>query len=139
MLWGEGCPETMHPFWAVRRLTPQQLDKEVEACLKQNKTVVAGTEEKIPRFNCAFDEYNQSITTIAPLGDTVLNSTKLVRVPMLTNKDALAQGEELILPLAVAAKEKPPSKRTLREVSKGELRTPTKAKRKQESEKARGN
>ena len=118
----------MHPFWAVRRLTPQQLDKEIAACLTRNKTAVAGMEERIPRFNCALQDYNQSITTIATIGGTVLNSTKMVRVPLLTNKDALAEGEELILHLAVAAKQKEQSKRTWREVSKGEQRTPTKAK-----------
>ena len=127
-LWGQGRAETMHPFWAVRRLTTQQLDKEVETCLKRNKTAVADMQERIPRFNCALRDYNQSLTTIASLGDTVLNSTKLVRVPMLTNTDALDAGEELILHHVVKAKEKEPSKRTWREVNKGEPRTPVRAK-----------
>ena len=127
-LWGQGRAETMHPFWAVRRLTTQQLDKEVETCLKRNKTVVADRQERIPRFNCALQDYNQSLTTIASLGDTVLNSTKLVRVPMLTNTDALDAGEELIMHHVVKAKVKEPSKRTWREVNKGEPRTPVRAK-----------
>ena len=27
-IFDDGTPDTMHPFWAVRRLTPQQLEKE---------------------------------------------------------------------------------------------------------------
>ena len=131
-LWGQGRAETMHPYWAVRRLTPQQLDKEVEACLKRNKTAVAGKEENIPTFNCGFQEYNQSTTTIATFPETVLNETKLVKVPMLTNTKALAKGEELILRQTVQAKEKQAPKRTWREVSKGDLVRQTKTKQMQD-------
>ena len=57
-----------------------------------------------------------------------MNETKLVKVPMLTNTKALAEGEELILRLTVQAKEKQAPKRTWREVSKGDLVRQTKTK-----------
>ena len=120
-LWGQGRAETMHPYWAVRRLTPQQLENEVEACRKRNKTAVAGKKEIIPSFNCGYQEYNQSSTTIITVAEAVTTETKFVKVPLLTNTKALAEGEELILCPVVQAKTKQAPKRTWREVSKGDL------------------
>ena len=111
----------MHPYWAVRRLTPQQLENEIEACRKRNKTAVAGKKEIMPSFNCGYQEYNQSSTTIITVADAVTTETKFVKVPLLTNTQALAEGEELILRLVVPEKTKQEHKRTWREVSKGGL------------------
>ena len=111
----------MHPCWAVRRLTPQQLEKTVEARRKRNKTAVAGKKENIPTFNCGFQEYNQSSTIITTVAEAVTTETKFVKVPLLTNTKALAEGEELILRLVAPAKTKQAPKRTWREVSKGDL------------------
>ena len=120
--WGQrGKAETMHPYWAVRRLTPQQLENEIEACRKRNKTAVAGKKEIIPSFNCGYQEYNQSSTTIITVAEAVTTETKFVKVPLLTNTKALAEGEELILRQVVQAKTKQAPKRTWREVSKGDL------------------
>ena len=128
-VWGQGRAETMHPFWGVRRLTPQQLDKEIEACIRRNKTAVAGKEEIIPSFNCALEVCSHSAVTLATVGDAVVNCTKIVKAPVLINSKALAKGEELILPLAVEAKDKHQSKRTWRDVSKEEQQRAIKAKR----------
>ena len=123
----------MHPFWAVRRITPQQLDKEIDACVKRNKTAVAGKEEIVPSFNCQFQEYAQSSVTLSTVGTSVANCARIVKVPLLTNSKALAKGEELILPLVVETetKEKALSKRTRtwRDVEKEEMQRAAKAKR----------
>ena len=119
-LWGQGKPETMHPFWAVRRLTAEQLDTEQRACIKRNKTAVASKTEKVPNFNCEFQEQVQSAVSVCTVGGAVANCTRLVKVPVLTNSTALAPGDELILELTIEAKEKTPTKRTWRDVDKEE-------------------
>ena len=119
-LWGQGKAETMHPFWAVRRLTADQLDSEQKACIRRNKTAVAGKNEKVPSFNCEFQEHVQSAVCICTVGGTVANCTRLVKVPVITNATALATGDELILPMTIEAKEKTPSKRTWRDVDREE-------------------
>ena len=58
--------------------------------------------------------------------------TKFVKVPLLTNTKALAEGEELILRLVAPEKTKQAHKRTWREVSKGDLPRQAKAKRMQD-------
>ena len=127
-MWGQGHPETMHPFWAVRRITQQQLDKEIEACIRRNKTAVAGTEWPIPSFNCEFQRYSQSQVNIATVGNTSVTGSRLVHVPILTNCKALVKGEELLMQLTVVVKKKQQQKRTWREVRKEEQRA-TKASR----------
>ena len=120
-LWGQGKAETMHPFWAVRRLTADQLDSEQKACIKRNKTAVAGKNEKVPGFNCEFQEHVQSACMICGVGRAVANCTRLIKVPTITNSTALAPGDELILPLIIEAKETTtPKKRTWRDVDKEE-------------------
>ena len=127
-VWGEGRAETMHPFWAVRRLTPQQLDKEVEACIKRNKIAVAEVQAIMPSFNCELEDHTHSSVNIATVGLCVL-CTRTIKVPYLTNSKALAKGEELILPHVVEAKEKQQVKRTWRDVRKDEMERSAKAKR----------
>jgi len=128
-VWGQGRAETMHPFWAVRRLTPEQLDKDVEACIKRNKTAVAGKQEAIPSINCELEEQVHSFVHIATVGQCVVNCTRLIKVPFLTNIKALKKGEELLLSLVVQVKEKRAVKRTWRDVSKEEQQNETNAKR----------
>ena len=69
-VWGQGKTETMHPFWAVRRITQEQLDKEVQACNKRNKTAVAEDWKAPPNFNCELVEKCQSLS-IATVGASV--------------------------------------------------------------------
>jgi hypothetical protein len=54
--WGEGGAETMHPFWAVRRITATQLRKEQEA-----KKI--GQPQS--RFNCELIDFQMSLVSIA--------------------------------------------------------------------------
>ena len=117
-LWGHGKPESMHPFWAVRRLTAEQLDTERTACIKRNKTAAAGKNENVPSFNCELEEHILSAVCMCVVGDKTANCTKLVKVPVLTNATELATGDELILPITLSPKAKTPAKRTWRDVDK---------------------
>ena len=127
-VWGQGKPETLHPFWAVRRLTAQQLDGEITTVLKRNKTAVAAKEDPVPRFNCEFVEYTQTLVNVSAMGDVTQNCTRNIKIPMMTNSEALTPGDELILKNDVMAKQKQEQKRTWRDVARATQQT-SKAKR----------
>ena len=80
----------MHPFWAVRRMTAPQL-AQVKAALPTTGAQMA------PRFNCEINMVPISAVTIAATGGQLLNRTRLIDVPFLTNSAPLVKGEELIL------------------------------------------
>ena len=101
-LWGEGPPETMHPFWAVRKLTQQQLDQEIHE--KRAASAITGVPFKPPSFTCELETFEHSSVIIATVADVISNCTKLVGVPYLRNKDALVAGEELILQVVIQKK-----------------------------------
>ena len=83
--WGEGSEETMHPFWAVRRLTQKQLEQErVNQPLGQIKK----------RFNCKLQTLTLSAVNIATVKGKCLNLTRLLHVPFLANAFALQKDEE---------------------------------------------
>ena len=83
--WSEKDDETMHPFWAVRRITQKALAKENLELLTPK------------RFNCEIVPKVMSSLSVALIGQSVLNCSKAVEVPMLTNIVELAKGEELLL------------------------------------------
>ena len=117
-LWAEGNKqETMHPFWAVRRLTAEQLDKEIQE--KREASRITGVPFKPPRFNCELKNFEHSAVIIATVGAMVTNCTRIVSVPYLTNKEALVEKDELILQIkSPTMKEKATRKRTWRDVTK---------------------
>ena len=82
--WSPVGEETMHPFWAVRRMTAPQM---TQAKLQ------APSGHLVPRFNCKLKVVALSAVNIAAIGDKVLNRTRLHDVPFLTNNVALQQGE----------------------------------------------
>ena len=86
--WSAVGEETMHPFWAVRRMTASQL---TQAKLQ------TPSGQLVPRFNCELKVVPLSAVNIAAVGGKVLNRTRLHDVPFLTNNVSLARGEELIL------------------------------------------
>ena len=102
--WGEGSEETMHPFWAVRRMTQKQLNQErINQPLGQIKK----------RFNCKLQTLSLSTVNIATVKGKCFNRTRLLDVPFLTNELALQKDEELILEInEPVAKKKPEKKRT---------------------------
>ena len=73
--------EKVHPFWVIRRLSKDQLDAE-----NQKNTAPA-------RFNCEIKAKECHLVSI--VGGT--GCTKKVMVPMLTNHEAVRDGEELII------------------------------------------
>ena len=83
--WGQGLPETMHPCWAVRRLTQQQLDDEIDAASKTSKTAVAARQERNTGFNCALEEYARSLANVAAVGGVASNTARVTHVPYLTS------------------------------------------------------
>jgi len=125
-VWGNGNAETMHPFWAVRRLTTKQLQNEVED--KTNEQKQTGVRPMFPSFNCELTEIIHSVVNIATVGNGVVNCTRLVHVPYLTNSKPLAKGEELILQVVTQTKPRQPAKRTWRDVHQQEEKKAKKAK-----------
>ena len=81
---------TMHPFWAVRRLTEIQLDREI-ARAKTNEKLL------LPRFNCAIEYHVFSSVNVGVVNKDALNITRMCHVPFLTNQLEIEEGEELIL------------------------------------------
>ena len=98
--------ETMHPFWAVRRLSSQQLLKE--------------TTPKIPlSFNCELRASQFCVTTIGTLVDSPVAMSSMVQVPILTNTVRLSAGDELLLEVVLAKKSEKKREETWRyEVSR---------------------
>ena len=80
----------MHPYWAVRRLTQQQLCHE-----KDNWKPEAGRPR--PRFNCEMKLMSLSSVCIACISERALNRTRLLEVPFLLNNVPLQAKEELLL------------------------------------------
>ena len=68
----------MRPFWAVRRMTYQQLERERAKPLPASVKV-------LPRFNCILKNIACSSTNVAAIGEHAVNCTRMVDVPMMTN------------------------------------------------------
>lgn len=90
--WSEEGSTSMHPFWAVRRLTRKQLAIEVQ------KFSTTAPEKNPPRFNCCLERQTVSscVVGVASNGAGV-NTTRLWEIPFLTNSVQLDEGEELIM------------------------------------------
>ena len=81
--------QTMHPFWAVRRMTEQQLRKHNAKSL---------AEGRVPsRFNCKLVPQNMTMVTVGVAHGNALNCTRSFDVPFLCNNEELLDGEELLL------------------------------------------
>ena len=128
----EGCnwywtgEETMHPFWAVRRLTQQELKKEEAS---------RGPGQLPLRFNCELVEKEISNVTVLTMPE-VSNRTRVVSVQWLTNSVPLVENEELILEIGKPKANKPDNKRSWRDVHKEEVAAKAKAKAKTVAKKA---
>ena len=107
-IWGDNEAETMHPFWAVRRLTDKQL---------QVATIAKQPTDLAPRFNCELQTKSLSCVTIATLDGKCCNRTRILEVPFLTNSMDLEKGEELVMQLIEKAKKAAP-KRSWRDAEK---------------------
>ena len=100
----------MHPYWAVRRLTQQQMAHEQD---KWNPE--AGMPR--PRFNCELKLMTLSSVCIACINEKALNRTRLLDVPFLVNNVPLEAKEELLLEVGkIEKKEKMQRKRTWKDL-----------------------
>ena len=106
--WNWQGNETMNPFWAVRRLTQQQLAREAGVWTPE-------TGKPRPRFNCELETQSLSVVTLAAVRNKAVNRTKMLDVPFLTNSVTLVENEELILEVEPPKKEQKAKKRTWRE------------------------
>jgi len=110
---------TLHPFWAVRRLTEQQLAKH-----NANKG------QKKARFNCVLQTQALSDTIIAAVGRKALNRTRIMELPFITNSVDLVDGEELFLEVFEATKKGNNAKRTWRDAVKEKVKDDAKQQQK---------
>ena len=118
--WKESGEESTQPFWIVRRLTQKQLDaaskgQGVHGPVCRQPRMGPWT----PRFNCKLQELTLSNVTIANVGGRVMNKTRLVEVPFLTNSMPLEDGEELIFEIPEKP-QKEEKKRTWKDALKTE-------------------
>jgi hypothetical protein len=121
-VWGTPGWETMHPFWAVRRMTQKQLAREA----------IVDTAGQVPprlppRFNCKLQMEVMTMVIVGVVKDRSLGTTRLCEVPFLTNTLELEEGEELFLEVHDKAVKKEPPKRTWKHAFK-ELETQEKKK-----------
>ena len=88
--WAWDAGVTLHPFWAVRRLSAEQLEKENEnkASLKNG---VAKT------FNCELITREFTVCHVGVFQSDSASLTVAVSLPILTNSRNIALGEELLL------------------------------------------
>ena len=124
--------ETMHPFWAVRRMTAKQMS--VAQDKFANDTQQCPTSKWRPRFNCSLETQTLSCVCIAIVGTQALNRTRILEVPFLANTVMVEEGEELILQIGEKEKKERP-KRTWQDAMKEDLRNDSKLKLKQAKEK----
>ena len=114
--WGLPGDQTMHPFWAVRRMTQKQLSREIALGQKQL------------RFNCRMEVQNLSCVSIGVVKSQSLNTTRLFEIPFMTNAENLEKGEELIMEVSEKKKETK-GKRTWRDAWKDQENEKAKAKK----------
>ena len=96
--------ETLHPFWAVRRITDTALQQEKDQVTMQMKKT--GETSRIPVFNCELvTQIHTACNTATPWGQN-LTSTTNVHVPYICNVKDVVEGEELIVRHVARAKNK---------------------------------
>ena len=104
-IWGPPGEQTMHPFWAVRRMTDTQLAREVHE-FNQAKAGCVTVQKVCPRFNCVMEAQVLSCVSSGVMGSQLVGTTRLHDVPCLTNSITVEEGEELFLEVKLKTKEK---------------------------------
>ena len=88
----------MHPFWAIPRLSADDL-KTTSVALQAHET-----------FNVELKQKQYSVVTVGDVNGLSIATTWTVTVPMLTNPEGIAAGESFLLEIlgkpAVAVKRK---------------------------------
>ena len=116
--WSKDYSESMHPFWAVRRIPRHKLEEEQKAVLQDIRKT--GIQRNVPAFNCEIVSKVHPTMCIASMGTQSVTSTRFVTMPFMTNTKAVVRGEELICELAKAKKPQVQKKRDWRDVVREE-------------------
>ena len=82
-----------------------------------------------PRFNCELTTKQVSSVNVGSVGDEVVNRTRLMDVPFLTNSAPMKQNEELILEVTVVPKRKEDPKGAKRATSRDMMKLEGKEKK----------
>ena len=106
--WEWAGDETMHPFWAIRRLGATQLSKEPP----EDKTVAG--------FTAAMTTKDFTVVTVGCVQNQSAAMTLVVQVPFITNLGIMGRGTELIMEQPEVKKEEK-RKSTWKEESKAKL------------------
>ena len=96
-IWRWSGDESLHPFWAVQRLSAADLKKKNA----QDRTTY--------QFNACLKEKQYNVVTVGDLRGHSVSMTVTVTVPVITNSADLAIGEVLLL--EVAPKAAPPKRK----------------------------
>ena len=106
--WEWAGDETMHPFWAIRRLGATQLSKEPPG----DKTVAG--------FTAAMTAKEFTVVTVGCVPNQSVAMTLVVQVPFITNQGIMERGTELIMEQPEVKKEVK-RRSTWKEASKAKL------------------
>ena len=88
--WSKLQEITMHPYWALRRMTNKQMDREIQLAKDAGKS-------PLPRFNCTTRLMTFSNVSVGVVKGHSLTLTRTIEVPFLTNDKEVEKGEELFL------------------------------------------
>ena len=102
--WSKDDSESLHPFWALRRIPSSKLEEEQKAVLEDIRKT--GQQRNVPAFNCEIVSKVHPTMCIASMGTQSVTSTRYVTMPFITNVKAVGRGEELICELAKAESKK---------------------------------
>ena len=104
--WSNHDQITMHPYWALRRMTNKQMAREIQLAQDAGKS-------PLPRFNCTTLVMTFSNVSVGVVQTKSMTMTRTIEVPFLTNDKEVEKGEELFLEVHEAKKteDKPKSRR----------------------------
>jgi hypothetical protein len=121
MEWDWAGDETMHPFWAVRRLTTTQMSKE-----RPDDKSVAG-------FNTGLTTKEYTVVTVGVVQGQSVAMTLLVKIPVITNLKTMNEGTELIMEQAEVQKQVTRKASTWKDESQAKRRKETQERKKERS------
>ena len=108
-IWGPLGDHTMHPFWAVRRMTQKQLAQAITQAKEGARRL---------RFNCRLEAVSMSCVNVGVVKSQSVSTTRVCNVPFLTNSLEVDEGEELILEVREKTQVERATKRTWRDAVK---------------------
>ena len=127
-VWTMKGDTSIHPYWGIRRLTPEVMKKMQQEPSHPPK-----------RYNCSFESVQFTVCAVGVFrGDSAANTT-YVTVPILTNTKDLLEEEELIIETAVKKPEAKRKESTWKTDAADQDRKRAKAAPKRSSSNANGN